>query len=81
MNRLGEGEEMRKESLQAYITVILKEGKEVTLCSSYRPIALLNADTKLFAKILATGLNELMSNLIHADQTGLIPGREGKDNG
>lgn len=81
MNALGKGEEMRQESLQAHITIILKEEKDVTLCSSYRPIALLNSDTKLYAKILATRLKELMPEWIHVDQTGFIPGREGKDNG
>lgn len=52
------------------------------LCTpSYRLITLLHADTKLYAKVLATRLKELMPEWIHADQTGFIPGREGKDNG
>lgn len=79
LNGLGEGEEMRRESLLVYITVIPKEGNYATLCSSYRPIALLNADTK-FAKVIATRLKKLMSEWIHEDQTGFIPGRESKDN-
>lgn len=52
-NGLGPNCEMGGEALSASITVILKEGKDSTLCSSYRPIALLNAETKLYAKVLA----------------------------
>lgn len=53
MNGIGAKWEMRKEALEATITIILKEGKDSTLCSSYRHISLLNTDTKLFAKVLA----------------------------
>lgn len=53
MNEIGVKWDMRKESLEAIITIILKEGKDSTLCSSYRPISLLKTDTKLFAKVLA----------------------------
>lgn len=56
MKGLSERNEMRKESLQTHVTVIPKEGKDATLCSSYRPITLLNEDTKLNAKVLATRL-------------------------
>lgn len=63
------------------ITIIPKEGKDSTLCSSYRPISLLNTDTKLFAKVLAKRMKTIMNNLVHADQVGFIPGRKGRDNG
>lgn len=53
-NSLGERYGMSKEVSMATITTILKEGKESTLCSSYRPISLLNTDTKVFAKVLAS---------------------------
>lgn len=79
MNNIGE-EVVRRESLLAYITIIPKEGKDKTNCSSYRPIALLNADTKLYAKILATRLKRLIPLWINPDQTGFVPGREGRDN-
>lgn len=72
---------MSAEALSATITIIPKEGKESTFCSNYRPISLLNIDTKVFAKVLATRLKELMPELVHPDQVSFIPGREGKDNG
>lgn len=80
MNGLGTNYEMGREALSASITIIPKEGKDSTLCSSYRPISLLNADTKLFAKVVATRMKNLMTDLVHADQVGFIPSREGGDN-
>lgn len=52
-----------------------KEGKDATLCSSYRPIAPMNAYVKIFSKILATMMKNLMSEWVHADQVGFIPVR------
>lgn len=77
MNGLGTHFKLRREAFLASITVIPKIGKDATLCSSYRPIALLNAHTKLFAKILATRINDLMRDWIHADQVGFVAVREG----
>lgn len=79
-NKLGENEEIRRESLLANISIIPKVGKDKTLCSNYRPIAFLNADIKLYAKILATRLKNHMPELINVDQVGFVPRREGRDN-
>lgn len=64
----------------AHITVIRKPGKDPTFCRSYRPISLLNIDTKLITKVMATGLLLLLPKWISADQTGFIPAREARDN-
>ncbi|PIO23924.1 hypothetical protein AB205_0061220 [Aquarana catesbeiana] len=80
-NRVGGQEELCEGALMASVTLIPKEGKDSSLCSSYRPIALLNADIKLYAKVLASRLKDKMLYWIHSDQTGFIPGRERRDNG
>lgn len=59
----------------AIIVVIPKPGKDPELCSSYRPISLLNMDAKILAKVLATCLNRVILSLVHRDQTGFMPGR------
>lgn len=58
----------------AMIVVIPKPGKDPTLCSSYRPISLLNVDTKILSKILANQLITVIMASIHPDQTGFMPG-------
>lgn len=59
---------------------ILKPDKEVTSCASYRPIALLNVDAKLFTSILSTRLQQIISCYVKHDQTGFIPVRSMADN-
>uniref|UniRef100_A0A8C5LYI8 Reverse transcriptase domain-containing protein n=1 Tax=Leptobrachium leishanense TaxID=445787 RepID=A0A8C5LYI8_9ANUR len=79
-NALTRGETLPPQALMANITLLPKEGKDLTNCANYRPISLLNADVKLFAKVLATRLQPHIPNLIHCDQVGFVPGREAKDN-
>uniref|UniRef100_A0A8C5MQZ0 Reverse transcriptase domain-containing protein n=1 Tax=Leptobrachium leishanense TaxID=445787 RepID=A0A8C5MQZ0_9ANUR len=79
-NSVPEGRLIPPQTLAANITLIPKDGKDAEQCESYRPISLLNCDLKLFAKILASRLLPHITDLIHPDQTGFIPGREGRDN-
>lgn len=60
---------------EASISVLLKKDKDPLLCSSYRPISLLNVDFKIMTKVLATRLQRVIPHLIHPDQTGFITGR------
>lgn len=64
----------------SYITLILKPGKDLSECSSYRPIALLNSDMKIYTKILANRLLSWIPQLINKDQVGFVPCRQGGDN-
>ncbi|KAF7655329.1 hypothetical protein LDENG_00057590 [Lucifuga dentata] len=60
--------------MHANIPLILKRGKPVEECASYRPIALLDVDRKILAKILAKKLEQIPPDLIAVDQTGFIAG-------
>lgn len=80
MNSIGGNLEMRKEALNAYISLLVKEGKDPTVCSSFRPISLIKEDIKIYARILAKRLKPSMPSLLQNDQAGFIPGREVRDN-
>ena len=60
---------------EASISLILKPGKDPLECGSYRPISLLNADVKILAKLLASRLDNVGSQVISMDQTGFMRGR------
>lgn len=56
------------------ITLILKPGKDPSMCSSYRPISLLNVDVKILAKILAFRIDSLIPEIVSPDQMGFVKG-------
>ena len=59
----------------ATIVILLKPGLPPDRCSSYRPISLINSELKIFAKVLATRLLQVIPDLIHPDQCGFVPTR------
>lgn len=65
---------------EAIISVIHKEGKDPTLCTSYRPISLLCVDLKILTAIIANRIQNHIRKLVKPDQTGFIAQRQGTDN-
>ncbi len=64
----------------ATISLLLKPNKDPLLPSSYRPISLINVDTKIIAKTLAHRMEKVITSIIHPDQTGFIKGRHSSNN-
>ena len=61
---------------QASISVLFKKDKDPDLCTSYRPISLMNVDTNILAKALARRLEKVLPTIISKEQTGFIKGRQ-----
>lgn len=74
------GDTPHPQFLHAFITIIPKSHKNQSLPDNYWNIALLNSDYKIFPKILANRLTQILHKLIHKDQVGFVPGRHAGDN-
>ena len=57
------------------ITLILKPN--TTKKENYRPISLINIDTKILNKILANQIHQHMNKIIYHNQVGFTPSSQG----
>jgi len=67
--------EMSRSQKQAVITLIEKKGKDRLLLENWRPISLVNVDTKIMSKVIATRIKNVLPNIIHHNQTGYVKDR------
>ena len=58
------------------IIFILKKGKIPTKPESYRPISLLEVFYKILSKLLPKQLNSYLTQLVHPNQFGFVPGKQ-----
>ena len=57
------------------ISSIPREGKDLRLLTSWRPVSILNTDYKILTKTLANRLQLVLPKLINPDQVGYVKNR------
>ena len=67
--------EMSCSQKQAVITLIENKGKDRSLLENWRPIFLVNVDTKIMTKAIAARIKNVLPDIIHCDQTGYVKDR------
>ena len=60
---------------QSVITLIEKKGRDKRLLKNWRPISLMNVDTKIASKALALRMKNVIPNIINYDQTAYVKNR------
>ena len=74
-NECFEKGEMSCSQKQAVITLLEKSGKDRTLLENWRPISLVNVDTKIMSKVIAARVKKVLPSIIHYNQTGYVKDR------
>ena len=54
---------------QTMLTLIEKKGQDKRLLKNWRPISLINVDTKIASKSIAIRIKEFLPQLVNCDQT------------
>ena len=67
--------ELSTSQRQAVITLIEKKGRDKRLIKNWRPVSLINVDTKIASKSLAIMIKEFLPQLVNCDQLAYVKGR------
>ena len=60
---------------QAVIVLIEKKEKDKRLIKNWRPISIINVDSKIASKAFASRMKKVLNNIIKCDQTAYVKGR------
>ena len=74
-NECFEKGELLRSQKQAVITLLEKGGKDRSLLENWRPISLVNVDTKIMSKVIAARVKKVLPSIIHHNQTGYVKDR------
>ena len=67
--------QMSNSQKQAIITLIDKKGRDRMFLENWRPISLINVDSKIATKVIANRMKNVLPSVIHANQSGFMKGR------
>ena len=67
--------ELSNTQKEVVIKLIEKKGKDKRHISNWRPISLINVDTKIGSKAIATRLQKVLPKIIHFNQNAYVKGR------
>ena len=65
---------------ESVITILPKDGKDLSDIKNWRPITLTNCDAKILTKALSNRISPILDTIIDPSQTAYIPGRSVMDN-
>ena len=66
---------MSSSQKQAIITLIEKKGKDHSFLENWHPISLINVDTMILTKVIASRIKNVLPYIIHPNQTGYVKDR------
>ena len=75
LNRSFEVSQLSSSQRQAVIVLTEKKENDKRLIKNWRPISLINVDSKITSKALASRMKMVLSNIIKCDQTAYAKGR------